>query len=415
MLEAQIISYLLDHQNLSDLAQYGVSGEDFTTLPEVFQFLQTYAHEYHQLPDYRTVVARFEHFQYLPHQTDEFKFLCKELKLQNLKRKAFEMLEYQVRKKFESAKDTDFFQWLHEKSADLWNQAQQMDETGFDYAREGKQRLEWYNQAKDPNYRGYIPTPYPSITKALGGGFERGDGCLLMAFTNRGKSWIASHCGITAWQAKFNVLHYAPELTRKQQAYRLDTLQGHFNNMQLRRGNLGEKEQAYTEFLEQFHEESSAASYHIKTMQDLPQGLSIEVIRKDLEKYKNVDMVIIDGFSLMNHGSAQGQNGLMNTSRKLRQLFSYYEVAGLVVHQSNKQGEVNKDETKKVSPPKLLDYSDTIALIQDAATVLTFDQSEGIARICIAKAREPEVGKCVELSADFNQGWIREQDATDFF
>ena len=133
-------------------------------------------------------------------------------------------------------------------------------------------------------------------------------------------------------------------------------------------------------------------------------------------------MVIIDGFNLMNHKGSGGKmrDAMTATSRQLRQVFGRFGVCGLVVHQTTGAAEKEKQETdttgfRAVKPPRLVDYSETIALIQDAATVLTFDANNGIGRISVEKAREPSIGTQVELLVCFNEGVIQEQDATKMF
>lgn len=233
------------------------------------------------------------------------------------------------------------------------------------------------------------------------------------------KSWIATQIGQTAWRNKFGVIHYSPELSKKQQTYRWETLDGHFNNVDLRRGQL-DNEDVYMDYLDDFDEQNDTP-YIIKTMEDLPDGLTIDVIEADLQMHPNVGMVIIDGFNLMVHGKGNNlRNNMTATSRQLRQVFGRHMVAGVVVHQTNSSSEKenskeDEDGLRIVQPPKLTDYSETIAIVQDCATGLTFDQYDGVGKLSIEKAREPSVGKVVDLHCDFNHGYVTEALVTDQF
>ncbi|QGG47665.1 DnaB-like helicase C-terminal domain-containing protein [Heliorestis convoluta] len=419
MLETQLLSKVIDENNFLILQRYNIDVSDFPTLGEVYLFLRDYVKENHQTPDYRTVVARFESFDYVPEVQDSFKYLCSRLKAQTAKRQAFELLQHQAAKKFSELSGDRFIQWLKDETLRIETTTKIFTDLGTNFSVNGEERAQWYQEAKENQTRSYIPTPYPSLTEALGGGFEVGDYILLMAFTNRGKSWLASHIGVAAWENNFGVLHYSPELSKRQQAFRLDTLMGHFDNVKLRRGQL-ENESQYLSYLEAFKTEMNMAPYLIKTMENLPNGLSLETIEADLQMNPNVKMVIIDGFNLMNHGRGKMRDSMSYTSRKLRQLFGHYGVAGLVVHQTpgsaEKESRKTDDEgTRLVNPPKLTDYSETVAVIQDAATALTFDASEGIGKISIEKAREPNVGTVIELVCNFNIGVIKETEITDLF
>lgn len=419
LIESQLLSKILDEKNFYVLRKYNIDENDFQAHKDVFLFIRQYVKEQGTVPDFRTVVTQFPDFDYLPGVTDTFKYLCTSLKSRTAKRRAFEILQHQAGDMFKNLSGAEFVRWLKNEVDQLSAIVDVTNTTGTNYATNGKERKQWYEEMKVKRSGQYIPTPYPSLTQYLGGGFELGDYILLMAFTNRGKSWLASQMGAHAWLNGFGVLHYSPELTKRQQSARLDTLIGHFNNVALRRGKL-ENEEDYFRFLEEKFSEKNEVPYIIKTMEDLPEGLSLEVIEADLQMNENIQMVIIDGFNLMDHGGGKMREKMTQTSRRLRQLFGRYNVAGLVVHHTPGQAErENKEEdelgNRIVKPPELDDYSETIAVIQDAATVLTFDQHDGIGKILIAKAREPHVGEVIELSCNFNLGYIQEASPVDYF
>lgn len=417
MIEAQLLSKVLDEKDFHILRRYNVTAAEFPTLGPVYGFIRDYVREHKTTPDYRTVVAEFENFEYVPGLADDFKYLSGKIKAQHAKRQAFELLQHQATRKFAELPGDKFVEWLREEAQKIEQTTCLGDMEGTDYATNGEERAGWYEDAKRNRTRQFIPTPYPSLTNGLGGGMELGDYILLMAFTNRGKSWLASDMGLAAWKKGFDVLHYSPELSKRQQALRLDTLAGHFDNVKLRRGTL-ENEPDYMVFLQDFTGDAETR-YIIKTMEDLPNGLTLEAIEADLQTHKETKLIIIDGFNLMSHGKGKMRDGMTQTSRRLRQIFGRYNMAGLVVHQTPGAAEKEKNKedngTRIVKPPKLTDYSETIAVIQDAATALTFDQAEGVGRLSIEKAREPNVGLVVELRCDFNRGFIKETQLTDIF
>ena len=275
-----------------------------------------------------------------------------------------------------------------------------------------------YLESKETRTYEYIPTPYPSLTEWLGGGFELGDYTLLQAYTNRGKSWLASQVGIKAFNSGFGVMHYSPELSQKQQLQRLDTINGHFKNSDLRIGGL-QNEKAYLNYLDGFTEESETP-YIVKTMGDLPRGLSVEVIEADLQANPDIKMIIVDGFNLMTHkGKDSNRNNMSNTSRRLRQIFGKYKVVGVIVHHvptSAEKENRTEDETgsRIVQPPRLDQFSETVSVIQDACTVLIFDQCDGVGKLLVAKCRTPHVGEIVDLHVNFDEGFIYESSPIDY-
>lgn len=417
MIESQLLSKVLDEKNVLELVKHNVTEKDFNEIPDAFLFVRDYVREYGTTPDYRTVVSKFERFEYLPDVSDSFGYLCSQVKSMRTKREAVNILQMQAGQQFNKLNGIEFADWLLNEATRLKNISGAASYSGTNFATNGAERAQKYDDSKEQRTFTYIPTPYPSLTEGLGGGFELGDYILISAYTNRGKSWISSQVASTAWKHKFGVLYYSPELTKEQQEFRFDTVIGHFDNVKVRRGKL-ENEDEYKEYLETFDERNDV-NFIIKTMEDLPKGLSVDVIEADLLAMDNIGMVVIDGFNLMNHGKG-GRDGMGQTSRKLRQLFGRYKVAGVVVHQTPTAAEKeNMDADKEVGtrqpvPPRLDQYSETIATIQDPATILTFDQHDGVGKLLIAKAREPVVGQTIDLRCNFNFGYITEATPVDF-
>jgi len=418
MVENQIMSKVIDEQNVTILNKFNVKETDFYALPEVYKFVKSYNSEFGEIPDYRTVVDKFDDFEYMPEVADSFGYLAKSLKSATAKRGAIEILQRQAGKKFNDLSGTDFITWLADEVNSIKENTSSESNAGENFATTGKDRWDTYEDSKENRTQLFIPTPYPTLSKYLGGGFEIGDYVLLQAYTNRGKSWIASHLGVVAWSNNFGVLHYSPELSYTQQSQRNDTLAGHFNNSNLKSGQLS-NETSYKSFLDGFNEDNETP-YIIKTMEHLPKGLGIDVIEADLQANPEIKMVIIDGFNLMDHKGRDGnRNNMSNTSRSLRQLFARYGVVGIVVHQTPTSAEKeNKSDSETgsrlVQPPDIHQYSETIAVIQDASTVLSYDALDGVGKIKIAKARTPHVDKEITLHTDYNHGYIKEATVIDY-
>jgi replicative DNA helicase len=422
MIEQKLLSKMLDERQFYIVYKYGVDVHDFENHSDVFQFIHDYVKSEGLTPDFRTVVEKFEEFEYEPDVADTFKYLCKQLKARTGKRLAFEMLQHRAKQAYKTMAGDEFVSWLASESKKIEQQTSIDYEAGTNYATNGEERLSLYEEAKNPENHVLIPTPFNVMNDIIGGGWELGEYLMLLAFTNVGKSWYASKMGLHAWQSGFGVLHYSPELTKRQQLFRLDTLAGQFDNQKLRRGKLGERENSFKKFLQDFNPDKQTVPYIVKTMEDLPVGLSLDVLEADLQMNPEVKFVIIDGFNLMVHEKADStRNKMTATSRRLRQIFGKYKVTGLIVHQTSAQSQKEKakedeDGMRIISPPELTDFSETSATIQDSSMVMTLDAYDGIAKLAIKKAREPRaIGKIIECVADFNNGIIKEQSDIDYF
>lgn len=417
-IESKLISKIIDEGSVAVLSKYNVTNNDFIQQQKTFNFIKQYMKEFGQVPAYTEVVAECPDFEYIPEVPDNLAYMCKKMKSDIAKRKSFELLQKEASEKFSAMSGSDFITWLHDETGKIKEVSAVESFAGTNFAINGAERKALYLESKEKGSGQFIPTPYPTLNVWLGGGGELGDYILIQAYTNRGKSWIASDIGVSSWKSGNGVLHYSPELSQKQQLQRLDTLNGHFRNSEIKLGALG-REEDYFNYLDGFSEDNETP-YIIKTMGDLPRGLSVDVIEADLQANENIKMVIIDGFNLMNHkGNDGNRNNMAKTSRMLRQLFGKYGVVGVVVHQVPTSAEKEnraEDESgaRMVEPPRIDQYSETVAVIQDACTILNFDQSDGVGKIRLAKARTPYVDEILELQCDFDLGYIKEVSPIDF-
>lgn len=420
-MENKLLSKAIDEQNVSILYKGNMSIEDFYTQADTYTFITSYFKQYDEVPPMETVTSECPTFTYTPDNKDHFTFLMKSIKNATAKRKAYELLMKDAGVKFQKLQGVEFVNWLADEANHLKDLVEVESGLGTNFATNGKEREEDYLDRKENRSNRFIPTPYRSLTAWLGGGFELGDYVLLNAYTNRGKSWLGSQIGVVAWNEGFGVMHYSPELSKSQQLDRLDTLNGHFNNTDLKAGAL-DNEGKYLGYLKTFNS-SNEVPYLVKTMGDMTKGFSLDMIEADLQANPNIKMVILDGFNLIAHKTGKGgsnRDAMSNTSRQLRQMFGKYGVVGLVVAQTPTSAEKennSNDEagTRIVTPPEIHQYSETVAVVQDACTVITFDQFQGVGKMKLAKARTPHVGKVVELHCDFNLGFIREVEAVDYF
>ena len=418
LLEAKLLSKVLIDKEFWNLAKYNINENDFDTYKDVYLFIKDFVKQYGQTPDYRVVVEKFEKFEFQVEVYDTFAYLCKALKKSKAKLKIFNVLQNQAGKRFKEDEIDAFLEWMDEEIKSAKNIIKTSTGMGTNYAVNGYERKKRYLETKKMGSGVFIKTPYDTLNKYLDGGFELGDYVLLQAFSNKGKSWIASHIGTYAWSQGNGVLHYSPELSKAQQENRNDTLLGHFNNVSIRNGEL-QNEDKYFNYLEGFTE--NEVPYIIKTMEDI-EALDVDTIEADLQMNPNLKMVIIDGFNLMSHGKGKlDRNAMTQTSRRLRQIFAKYGVVGIVVHQVNASEEkenkkkIDKMESPIPQPASILGYSETIAVVQDACTILSFDAVDGNGAIFIAKCRGTGKEKTVDLNLNFNYGYITEASPVDFF
>lgn len=412
--ENLLLSKVVDEKCFYMLGKFNITEDDFFTQKETYTFIKEYCNQYGECPSFTTVVAECDQFEYEPEVSDNIEYMCRKLKSDRAKRESFNLLQNEAGEKFNSLKGDKFIEWLKEETDRIIANTQCESNAGINWATNGEERKADYLDVKGNKDKIIIKTPYPSLNAGLGGGTFTGDYILIEAYTNKGKSWIASDFGLSAWKQGNSILHYSPELSKYMQAQRLDTLNGHFNNMAMRNGELYESvENEYFKYLEDFNDKQEHA-YIIKTMEDLPSGLSVDIIEADLEAHPEIKMVIVDGFNLMVHKGRGGlRENMTKTSRRLRQLCGRHNVTLLLVHQisteGNKQSQLaDEDGVTIVNPPSLEAYSETIAVIQDACVVLTYDYYDNEGALRVVKTRSDNKEQIVRLDVNYNEGYITE-------
>src|SRR5690606_41061791 len=76
---SDVCSSDLDEKNFFITKKYNLTVEDFVELPQVYKFIEKYVRENKgAIPDYRTVQAEFEEFEYMPEVRSEERRVGKE-------------------------------------------------------------------------------------------------------------------------------------------------------------------------------------------------------------------------------------------------------------------------------------------------------------------------------------------------
>ena len=105
MIEHQLLSKVLDENNLAELNKYNVTATDFHNLRRLHLY-QALRGRQQAVPDYRTVVAEFEDFEYMANVSDSYKYLAKRLKGATAKRRAVDLLQEEATENFSRMTET---------------------------------------------------------------------------------------------------------------------------------------------------------------------------------------------------------------------------------------------------------------------------------------------------------------------
>jgi replicative DNA helicase len=276
-----------------------------------------------------------------------------------------------------------------------------------------------------------VPLLWSEIEDAIGG-FHRGDYVDVEGPTKGGKSWIGDVIGLTANRAGYRVYAAKAESYKREALSRLDTIEFGISNRGIFAGSLDEN--AVKTYLRKLSElgASNRPDFIVKTPEDWPHGLTIEQIESDIDQF-DPDVVIIDQFNLMRHRVGGDHQAKADTSRALKLMFARKGVVGVVLTQANgdylkrreKSDESDDNTIRELRPPKLSDYSETIAIRQDCTHMIALDSVQwidettktkmGKALIVVEISRTGGAGLELPLMWFPNEGMIRPRAATDLF
>lgn len=424
MIETQLLNAVIASRDFNVLVKHGLNHrKHFIEQQKVYDYINNHLKEYGEMPSVESTVAACDDFEAVDvvESTDT---LCYKLEERNLKLAQKDALK----KLAEAYGEKDAYKLMEafrKQFEELDAKAMSRSRNGSNWATNGEDRLEEYKTRQEKDFSVTIPFFFDEFTEATGGA-ERGDVCTIMASTGEGKSWLGLLQGVVSHNAGYRVLLESAEMSKPENEFRLDSLNGGFSNRGLWTGQL-DNEGAYEKYLEKFKRGTQSPDFIIKTAEDWKDGLTLQQLEYDIDRTK-ADVVIIDQFNLMRFkGNSKDDKAAF--SRQLKQLAAKKGIVVFLLYQTNgdyiKNQKKGEDGIAELQLPTLGDYSETIAVIQDSAKVFGWtsitwtDKNTGRKRGKglggVLKSRTGGGG--VEVDVDFqpNDGIIRPRQPSDLF
>jgi replicative DNA helicase len=424
LIETLLLNGIIATRDFSALVRHGMNSPvHFVEQRCAYEFIHEHLKKYGEIPSLESVMTACDDFEAME-VTESIDTLCLKLAERNLKLEQKETLK-KLASLFGDKDGYEIQDEFKKHMEKLERKATARSRNGSNWSTNGTDREAEYKRRQSKDFSAKIPFFFEEFTEATGGA-ERGDVCTIMASTGHGKSWLGLLQGLAANNTGYKILIESGEMSKPENEFRLDTLDGGFSNRGLWTGQL-ENEVDYVEYLKQFRKGNGKADLLIKTAQDWPHGLTLEQIQYDAEQSK-ADVIIIDQFNLLRFKSGS-KDDKADFSRKLKQLAAKLGVVVFLLYQTNggylKKAKEDDDGITELVLPTLDDYSETIAVIQDSsqifgwASVTWKDEETGRRRgkaICgILKSRTGGAGTEVDVVFCPNDGIIRPRTATDIF
>lgn len=416
------ISKVLDSGDVHAFDRFGISGEILATVPErqAMQFILDYADKYHgQAPDYRTVEAEIDGFEYIPEVTDSFKYLADEVK-RYAARLAIHDFWYSegMAKKFngEYKDDPDGFIAEAQKILDdIRHRTASGGKVGIDLKRDIDSVVTEYQRRADGKSFKVWQSAFATLNDAVGG-YLSSNVYVWFGRSGRGKSVFTMTEAIAAAMQGANVLIWALEMAFYELAARmlaaLSALEGSGNMSATVDGvEIGGGFEVKKILMGHLDSPADFFDFLRKLNDFIPGNITIRAIddpnfkRRDCRqlevdiKATEADVVVIDPiyYMTMEHNDSKTSGGdVAATSKKLRLLAGRL---GVVMHVITQADEVKDDEdeegNRQLRIPKRAELQKAKQILQDSSNTFAIDTCDGRGVISIGKGRNG--GEDVEI------------------
>jgi replicative DNA helicase len=383
MVALQIISKVLQTQDISLLEENQITKDYFPEYQDEIEFILKHYNDYGNVPDKATFIAQFPEFELVEVQESD-RYLVDTIREEYLYYKSVPVVQ-QVAKLMKTDSNAAV-EYMIQSMKDL---QPNYSITGVDIIQDALNRYEQFTQVKEHQNEWFFTTGFEELDDLIHG-IQRGEELfVLFARTNQGKSWVLEKICTHVWQLGFNVGYVSPEMSANSIGYRFDTLYNQFSNKGLMWGN--EDADKYKDYIEKLKDNKH--KFIVSTPMDFNRQITVSKLKQWVKKYK-LDMIAIDGITYMSDERyKRGDNkttSLTNISEDLMELSIELKIPVLVVVQANRNG-VSAEDSNDV--PELESIRDSDGIAHNASKVLSIKQTkEGTLTMQVKKQRFGAVG-----------------------
>lgn len=401
MIQLQFLSYVLSSKNYNIVSDNNITSDYFLEYEDEFNFIKEHYDKYNNVPDVETFLAHFSDEQGNPtlqlvEVTESERYLVDTLREEHLYSKSVPVI-----KKAAELLKSDANEASRYLQTELINLTPNYSTPAVDIIHSDNRLKLFEDKTSNPN-AWYISTGFDELDDIVYG-WQRGEEyVVIVARTGQCKSWLLVRFMYSAWLQGNNVGYISPEMTANKIGYRFDTLNKHFSNRAL---NRGQTEKVLADDYEKYFEELSKNKYNffVSTPLDFNKQITVSKLRTYIMQNK-LDILAIDGITyLSDERYKRGDNKtttLTNISEDLMQLSVELKIPILVVVQSNRGG-VKEDET---ATPALEDIRDSDGIAHNSTKVLSLKQKDDALVIEIRKNRDDKFGDKLCYSYDIDTG-----------
>lgn len=392
MVSLQILNKIISTKDISIITDNNLTIDYFLEYEDEYSFIKEHFDNYKNVPDTETFINKFPDFELLE-VTESDRYLVDAIREEYLYSKSVPVI-----KKAAELLKSDSNEASRYLQSELVNLTPNYTTPYVDIIHSNS-RVEMFEDKSNNKDKWFIPTGFEELDDIIYGWQCGEEFVVIFARTGIGKSWVLVKTVQHAWEIGKNVGYISPEMSADKIGYRFDTLNNHFSNMALVRGD---KSKVSIDEYRQYNEKLAEHNNRIlvSTPMDFNKQVTVGKLRTFV-KANNLDMLAIDGITYMtDERYKRGDNkttSLTNISEDLMELSCELKIPILVVVQSNRGG-TEKDT------PDLEDIRDSDGIAHNATKVISLNQKEEALVMKIKKNRDGKIGDKLTYLWDIDLG-----------
>lgn len=392
MVSLQILNKIISTKDISIITDNNLTIDYFLEYEDEYSFIKEHFDNYKNVPDTETFINKFPDFELLEVNESD-RYLVDAIREEYLYSKSVPVI-----KKAAELLKSDSNEASRYLQSELVNLTPNYITPYVDIIHSNS-RVEMFEDKSNNKDRWFIPTGFEELDDIIYGWQCGEEFVVIFARTGIGKSWVLVKTVQHAWEIGKNVGYVSPEMSADKIGYRFDTLNNHFSNMALVRGDKSKVSiDEYRQYNEKLAEHNN--SILVSTPMDFNKQVTVGKLRTFVQA-NNLDMLAIDGITYMtDERYKRGDNkttSLTNISEDLMELSCELKIPILVVVQSNRGG-TEKDT------PDLEDIRDSDGIAHNATKVISLNQKEEALVMKIKKNRDGKVGDKLTYLWDIDLG-----------
>ena len=392
MVSLQILNRVISTKDISIITDNNLTIDYFLEYEDEYSFIKEHFDNYKNVPDTETFINKFPDFELLE-VTESDRYLVDAIREEYLYSKSVPVI-----KKAAELLKSDSNEASRYLQSELVNLTPNYTTPYVDIIHSNS-RVEMFEDKSNNKDKWFIPTGFEELDDIIYGWQCGEEFVVIFARTGIGKSWVLVKTVQHAWEIGKNVGYISPEMSADKIGYRFDTLNNHFSNMALVRGD---KSKVSIDEYRQYNEKLAEHNNRIlvSTPMDFNKKVTVGKLRTFVQA-NNLDMLAIDGITYMtDERYKRGDNkttSLTNISEDLMALSCELKIPILVVVQSNRGG-TEKDT------PDLEDIRDSDGIAHNATKVISLNQKEEALVMKIKKNRDGKIGDKLTYLWDIDLG-----------